>query len=132
MKRNFISMLEVKEDLEEIIDLAIKLKGKSKNGKSIELLKIVHDPDHFTNHGIQQTATGYGSKLSQPYWVVCSDSRQRRLYAVCHSNAASHYVIVDGKRLTVSDADRCHLDNGQSVFYKSAGNRWMNSWESAK
>jgi len=39
MKRNFISMLDVKDDLEEIINLAIKLKGKSKNGKSIELLK---------------------------------------------------------------------------------------------
>ena len=32
-------MLDVKEDLEEIIDLAIELKGKSKNGQSIELLK---------------------------------------------------------------------------------------------
>lgn len=32
-------MLDVKDDLEEIIDLAIKLKGKSKNGESIELLK---------------------------------------------------------------------------------------------
>ncbi len=39
MKRNLISMLDVKDDLEEIIDLAIKLKGKSKNGESIEFLK---------------------------------------------------------------------------------------------
>ena len=39
MKRDLISMLDVKEDLEEIIDLAIELKGKSKNGQSIELLK---------------------------------------------------------------------------------------------
>jgi len=39
MKRDLISMLDVKDDLEEIIDLAIKLKKKSKNGKSIELLK---------------------------------------------------------------------------------------------
>ena len=39
MKRNLISMLDVKDDLEEIIDLAINLKGKSKNGESIELLK---------------------------------------------------------------------------------------------
>jgi ornithine carbamoyltransferase len=31
-------MLDVKDDLEEIIDLAIKLKKKSKNGESIELL----------------------------------------------------------------------------------------------
>ncbi len=39
MKRNLISMLDVKNDLEEIIDLGIKLKKKSKSGKSIELLK---------------------------------------------------------------------------------------------
>ena len=39
MKRNLISMLDVKDDLEEIIDLAIKLKNRSKSGESIELLK---------------------------------------------------------------------------------------------
>ena len=39
MKRDLISMLDVKDDLEEIIDLAIKLKKKSKKGESIELLK---------------------------------------------------------------------------------------------
>jgi len=39
MKRDLISMLDVKDDLEEIIDLAIKLKRKVKKGESIELLK---------------------------------------------------------------------------------------------
>ena len=39
MKRNVISMLDVKDDLEEIIDLGIELKKKSKLGQSIELLK---------------------------------------------------------------------------------------------
>jgi ornithine carbamoyltransferase len=39
MKRNLISMLDVKDDLMEIIDLGIKLKKKSKNGENIEPLK---------------------------------------------------------------------------------------------
>jgi len=39
MKRNLISMLDVKDDLEKIIDLAIGLKRKSKKGESIKLLK---------------------------------------------------------------------------------------------
>jgi len=39
MKRNLISMLDVKDDLKEIIDLSIKLKNKSKNGENIEILK---------------------------------------------------------------------------------------------
>ncbi len=39
MKRDLISMLDVKDDVEEIIDLGIKLKQKSKKGESIYLLK---------------------------------------------------------------------------------------------
>jgi ornithine carbamoyltransferase len=39
MKRDLISMLDVRTDLEEIIDLGIKLKQKAKKGESIELLK---------------------------------------------------------------------------------------------
>ena len=39
MKRDLISMLDVKDDLDKIIDLAIELKKKSKNGESIERLK---------------------------------------------------------------------------------------------
>jgi ornithine carbamoyltransferase len=39
MKKDLVSMLDVKEDLEKIIDLAINLKKKSKTGQSIELLK---------------------------------------------------------------------------------------------
>ncbi|MBS3778625.1 MAG: ornithine carbamoyltransferase [Candidatus Thermoplasmatota archaeon] len=38
MKRDLISMLDVKDDLLDIIDLGIKLKKKSKNGKDISLL----------------------------------------------------------------------------------------------
>jgi len=39
MKRDLISMLDVKDDLEKIIDLGINLKKKSKKGEPIELLK---------------------------------------------------------------------------------------------
>ena len=39
MKRDLISMSDVKDDLEKIIDLGINLKQKSKKGESIELLK---------------------------------------------------------------------------------------------
>jgi len=39
MKRDLISMCDVKDDLQEIIDLAVSLKQKAKKGKSIELLK---------------------------------------------------------------------------------------------
>ncbi|MEM0492371.1 MAG: ornithine carbamoyltransferase [Candidatus Thermoplasmatota archaeon] len=39
MKRDIISMLDVKDDLLDIIDLGISLKNKAKRGRSIELLK---------------------------------------------------------------------------------------------
>jgi len=39
MKRDLISMMDVKNDLEEIIDLGIGLKRQSKSGMSIELLR---------------------------------------------------------------------------------------------
>jgi len=38
MKRDLLSMFDVRDDLEEIIDLAIKLKRKSKKGEKIEFL----------------------------------------------------------------------------------------------
>jgi ornithine carbamoyltransferase len=39
MKRDLISMLDVKDDLDEILNLAIDLKTKSKKGEKVELLK---------------------------------------------------------------------------------------------
>ena len=39
MKRDLISMLDVKDDLDDILSLSIKLKQQSKKGKSIEQLK---------------------------------------------------------------------------------------------
>jgi ornithine carbamoyltransferase len=39
MKRDLISMMDVTDDLEDVIDLALKLKQQSKKGKSIEELK---------------------------------------------------------------------------------------------
>ncbi|PKK86544.1 MAG: ornithine carbamoyltransferase [Thermoplasmata archaeon HGW-Thermoplasmata-1] len=39
MKRDLISMLDVADDLEEIIDLGIKIKKDSKDGRNVEYLK---------------------------------------------------------------------------------------------
>jgi ornithine carbamoyltransferase len=39
MKRDLISMLDVKDDLQDIIQLSIQLKQRSKKGKRIDYLK---------------------------------------------------------------------------------------------
>jgi hypothetical protein len=40
---------------------------------------------------------GYGDKITTTYMVrLADDERWRRVYAICYSNVASHYVIVNG------------------------------------
>lgn len=49
-----------------------------------------------------QTRTGYGSKLPTEH-MVHFEGRWRRVYAICYSNAASHYILDrDNSKLTVS------------------------------
>ena len=40
---------------------------------------------------------GYGKKIVTPHEVLVK-GRWRRVYATCFSNAASHWVILDGKK----------------------------------
>jgi hypothetical protein len=54
---------------------------------------------------LNRSETGYGPKIPSRYRVKCSDNRTRRIYAVCYSNAASHYVIVNGRALYIRDSD---------------------------
>jgi len=49
-----------------------------------------------------RSETGYGPKIPTRYRIKCSDNRTRRVYAVCYSNVASHYIIVNGKDLYIS------------------------------
>lgn len=64
------------------------------------ILKVIKRPYRT---GLMQTATGYGRKLKTDYMVLCSDNRERRVYARCFSNVASLYVIIAGERFHVSD-----------------------------
>jgi len=50
-----------------------------------------------------RSATGYGSKIPTG-WVCFSGSRKRRVYAICYSNCASHYVLVKGEKVFVPDS----------------------------
>ncbi len=47
-----------------------------------------------------QSPSGYGSKISTDF-IVRFAGRVYRVYAVCHSNAASYYIIVKRKKLFV-------------------------------
>lgn len=48
------------------------------------------------NYG--RNACGYGNRIATPYLVrLAGNGPWRRVYAVCHSNVASHYVVVKGQ-----------------------------------
>lgn len=73
-------------------------------------LQLIHDkdsinyiPDLFiiktieTDKPLTNNVSGYGSKLPTSKMIKCADGYTRRVYARCYSNAASLYIIVQGK-----------------------------------
>ena len=50
----------------------------------------------------QQTATGYGSKLTTPYKVKYN-GRLYRVYCRCYSNVGSLYILPGGKPLYLNN-----------------------------
>lgn len=51
----------------------------------------------------QQTATGYGKKLTTPYKVE-HNGRLYRVYCICYSNSGTLYILPGGKPLYLRDA----------------------------
>lgn len=48
--------------------------------------------------GLQQTASGYGRKLtSRRILRIVGETVWRRVYYTCYSNAASSYVLIKGQ-----------------------------------
>lgn len=48
--------------------------------------------------------TGYGSKIPTQY-MVRFGGREYRVYAICFSNCASHYITIKGVRYYLHDYD---------------------------
>lgn len=48
----------------------------------------------------------YGDKLPTRWTIKPkSGGRELKVYAICWSNACSHYVIISGKRMFIRDCD---------------------------
>ena len=58
-------------------------------------------PLEWQKRGLQQTASGYGSKLttSRKYKY---NGKYYRVYACCYSNNGTAYIIVKGKEIVLS------------------------------
>ena len=63
--------------------------------------RIKHSPMWYHNQGLQQTASGYGSRLVQP-WKVKHKRRWYRVYCVCWSNVGTNYINLAGERHVVN------------------------------
>lgn len=59
--------------------------------------EVIDRPLWWHLQGLQQTASGYGSKLTTSRMIRTPDGRLRRVYCVCWSNSGSCYVLVKGK-----------------------------------
>jgi hypothetical protein len=65
--------------------------------------ELIDKPLEWQRRGLQQTATGYGSKLTSRRVVRLPDGRERRIYVTCYSNAGSAWITLDGNRLYLHD-----------------------------
>jgi hypothetical protein len=56
----------------------------------------------WQKQGLQQTATGYGGKLTTSK-MVKYNGRWQRVYCMCYSNSGTCYILVKGKKIIVDD-----------------------------
>ena len=59
--------------------------------------EVKRDGEHYTGANEE----GYGSNIKSPY-MIKYDNRWRRVFAVCWSNAASHFIKEGSKKMYLS------------------------------
>jgi hypothetical protein len=61
---------------------------------------LFYEPLWFHERGLQQTASGYGRKLTTPL-KISFNGKLYRIYCTCFSNAGSNWFIVKGEKIYV-------------------------------
>ena len=59
---------------------------------------LIDAPLSWQKLGIQETASGYGKKLTTSY-KIAHNGRLYRVYASCYGNAGSLYILAKGQRI---------------------------------
>lgn len=62
---------------------------------------LVYAPLPWQKLGLQQTASGYGEKLTSPYKIYF-EGRLYRLYVMCYSNVGCTWFTARGKKYFVN------------------------------
>lgn len=66
-----------------------------------ERSELVYAPLDWQMHGLQQTASGYGAKLTTSLKIMF-DGKLRRLYSTCYGNSGSVWFKTKGRTIYVS------------------------------
>lgn len=77
-------------------------------------------------------ASGYGSRIPTRYWVMLpTESRWRKVYAMCYGNSASLYVKVKGTDTFISETElAAMLDHNDPSRGLDATRRYSTDMES--
>jgi len=74
-------------------------------GKAPQPMQTVKaDAVKLTETPRNNSASGYGSKLPTRY-MIQHNNRWRRVYAICWSNCATHYILIQGELIIVNFYD---------------------------
>lgn len=76
-----------------------------------EPFEILDRPLWWHLEGLQETASGYGSRLRSPYCIRLPDGRVRRVYVTIWGNAGTCWVILNGRRFVVRECDGTRVDS---------------------
>lgn len=63
--------------------------------------ELVRDELPWQKRGLQQTASGYGAKLTSSF-KISFEGKLYRLYHTCYGNASSCWFTVKGRKIYVS------------------------------
>lgn len=66
-----------------------------------EKTELVHCPLEWQKQGLQETASGYGRKLTNSY-KINFNGKLYRLYTTSFSNAGSTWFTVKGKKIFIN------------------------------
>lgn len=85
--------------MQKSVDIRTGFEEGYKNGYQLiaEDVPLIDAPLWWHDKGLQQTASGYGSKLTTRYKVEF-EGKQRRIYCTCFSNSGSLWFTAKGKK----------------------------------
>ena len=64
--------------------------------------RLEYHPLWWHKQGLQQTASGYGAKLTSPHKTQFN-GKLYRVYVMCYSNCGTAYIIVKGRKLILKN-----------------------------